>query len=48
MIEYFNYNNIFAAENIAELLENTRINEYVIKLEEDKQPSFSQSIAWSQ
>ena len=39
--EYSNYNNVFSAENAAELLENTSITEYAIKLEEDKQPPFS-------
>ena len=35
-IEYFDYNNIFSAENAAKLPENTGINEYAIKLEEGK------------
>ena len=39
-IEYSNYNNIFLVENVAELPENTRINEHAIELEEDKQPPF--------
>ena len=39
-MEYSNYSNIFSAENIAELSENTRINKYTIKLEKDKQPFF--------
>ena len=30
--EYFDYNNIFLAENAAELLKNTKINEHVIEL----------------
>ena len=38
--EYSNYSNVFSAENVAELPENTRINEHVIKLEEGKQPLF--------
>ena len=38
--EYFDYNNVFSAENAGELLENTRINEYAIELEEGKQPPF--------
>ena len=38
--EYSNYNNVFSAENVAELLENTGINEHVIKLKESKQPFF--------
>ena len=40
MVEYSNYSNIFLVENVAELQENTGMNEYAIKLEEDKQPSF--------
>ena len=38
--EYSNYNNIFLAENVAELSENTGTNEYAIKLEKSKQPLF--------
>ena len=38
--EYSNYNNVFSAENVAELPENTGMNEYIIKLEEGKQPFF--------
>ena len=40
MAEYFNYSNIFLAEYIVELPENTRINKYAIKLKEDKQSLF--------
>ena len=40
--EYSNYSNIFLAENVAEFLEYTEINEHTIGLEEDKQPSFGQ------
>ena len=40
MVEYSNYSNIFLVENKAELLKNTEMNEYVIKLEEGKQPLF--------
>ena len=40
-MKYSDYNNFFLAENIGELLENTRINEYAIKLEESKQLLFS-------
>ena len=40
LAEYSNYNNFFSAENTAELSENTKINEHVIKLEEGKQPLF--------
>ena len=40
LVKYFDYSNIFLVENTAELLENTKINEYVIKLKKDKQPLF--------
>ena len=40
LVEYFNYSNLFSAENIVELLENNKINDHAIKLEEDKQLSF--------
>ena len=40
LVEYSNYSNVFSAENITELLENTGINEHAIKLEEGKQPLF--------
>ena len=40
LTEYSNYSNVFLAENTAEFLENTGMNEYTIKLEEGKQPSF--------
>ena len=40
LMKYSEYSNIFLAENAAELLENTGINKYIIKLEEDKQPPF--------
>ena len=38
--EYFDYSDVFLAENAAELPENTGMNEHAIKLEEDKQPPF--------
>ena len=38
--EYFDYSNVFSAENAVELLENTEMNEHAIKLEEDKQLPF--------
>ena len=38
--EYSNYNNVFSAENAAELLENTGMNKHTIELEEGKQPPF--------
>ena len=34
--EYSKYNDVFSAEYAVELLENTRINEHTIKLEENK------------
>ena len=40
MAEYYDYSIVFLMKNIAKPLENTRINEYAIKLKEDKQPSF--------
>lgn len=40
MTEYSNYNNIFLAKNTTELLEYIKINNYAIKLKEDKQPLF--------
>ena len=39
-VEYFDYSNIFSAENTAEIPDNTKMNEHAIKLEKDKQPSF--------
>ena len=33
LAEYFNYSNIFSAENITKLLENTRMNKHAIELE---------------
>ena len=38
--EYSNYGDVFSAENAAELLENTGMNEHAIELEEGKQPPF--------
>ena len=40
MLKYYDYNNVFLAKNIAKLLENTKINKHIIKLEKDKQPFF--------
>ena len=40
LAKYSNYSNVFSVEHVAELSKNTGINEYAIKLEEDKQPSF--------
>ena len=40
LAEYFDYSDVFSAKNIAELLKNTGINKYIIKLEEDKQLLF--------
>ena len=40
LAEYSDYSNVFLAENVVELLENTLINEHAIKSEENKQPPF--------
>lgn len=40
LTEYFDYSDIFLAENVAKLPEYTNINEYAIKLKKDKQPYF--------
>ena len=40
LTEYSDYSDIFSAEYVAELPENTGMNEYAIELEEDKQPLF--------
>ena len=39
-MEYSDYSDVFLAENVAELPENTGMNEHAIKLEEGKQPPF--------
>ena len=39
-MEYSDYSNVFSAENVVVLLENTGVNEHVIELEIDKQLSF--------
>ena len=36
LVEYYNYSNVFLAENVLELPENIGINEHTIKLEEKK------------
>ena len=36
LTKYFNYNNVFLAENVAELPENTGMNVHAFELEEDK------------
>ena len=41
LVEYSDYSNVFSAENIASLPENTKINKHIIIFEEDKQPPFS-------
>ena len=38
--EYSNHSDVFSAETAAELLKNTKMNEYAIELEESKQPPF--------
>ena len=40
LAEYSNYSDVFSAENAAELLKNTKMNEHAIELEESKQPLF--------
>ena len=40
LVEYSNYNNVFSAENVEKLLEHIEMNNYAIKLEENKQPLF--------
>ena len=40
LTKYLNYNNIFLVENTIKFLEYTRINNYIIKLEKDKQLLF--------
>ena len=40
LAQYSDYINVFLAENVAELSENTGINEHVIDLKESKQPLF--------
>ena len=40
LAEYSNYSNVFLAEYVAELLENTENNEHAIELEKNKQLSF--------
>ena len=40
LVKYSDYNNIFSAEYVTKLPENTEINEHAIELEEDKQPLF--------
>ena len=36
LAEYFNYGDVFSAENIADFSENTGMNEHVIRLEKSK------------
>ena len=40
LTEYSDYSNVFSAENVAELPENTGMNKHAIKLEKGKQPLF--------
>ena len=40
LVVYSNYNNVFSTEYAAELSENTKMNEHIIKLEKGKQPLF--------
>ena len=39
-VKYSDYSNVFSIENAVELLENTEMNKYAIKLEKGKQPLF--------
>ena len=39
-VKYYNYNNTFLAKNKTKLSKYIKINDYVIKLEENKQPQF--------
>ena len=40
LVEYFDYSNVFLIENIMKFSEHTGINDYAIKLEKSKYPSF--------
>ena len=40
LAKYFNYNKVFLEENVTKLLEYTKINNHIIKLEESKQLFF--------
>ena len=40
LAEYSDYSNVFSAENVVKLLENTGMNKHVIIFEENKQPLF--------
>ena len=40
LAEYFNYSNVFLAENVTKLLKNSKINEHAIELKKDKQLFF--------
>ena len=40
LVEYSDYSNVFLAENVTELPENTGMNKHTIKLKEDKQSLF--------
>ena len=40
LAKYFSYSNVFLTKYAIEFLENTRINEHIIKLEKSKQPLF--------
>ena len=41
LAKYFNYCNVFLIKNIAKLSKYIKINNYIIKLKEDKQPFFN-------
>ena len=40
LAEYSDYNNVFSAENVTELSDNSEMNEHATELEEGNQPPF--------
>ena len=40
LAKYFDYSNVFSAENVAKLSKHTKINEHTIKLDKNKQSLF--------
>ena len=40
LAEYFEFSNVFSSDSAAELLEHTRINDYLINLLDNKQPPY--------
>lgn len=41
LAKYSDYSNIFSAENVVKLLEQSRMNDYAIQLKKSKQPIFN-------